>query len=159
MYGFAFLLILFLVLLAGCIIFLCKKPLLPVPESWNQKVWNFSLSMKKLVENRGDLLSVIVFSLVIWICAIIQTILLFSALSISVPIFNFMGTLPVAILIGMVPVTLGGMGTRDAAFILLFSSYATSGQLLAGALLFSLFRYWLLAIAGLPFTKIALEKI
>jgi hypothetical protein len=50
------------------------------------------------------------------------------------------------------------MGTRDAAIIMVFSGYATSSQLLAVALLFSLFRYWLLAIVGLPFMRIALKN-
>jgi hypothetical protein len=51
------------------------------------------------------------------------------------------------------------MGTRDAAIIILFSAYATSGELLAVALLYSLFRYWLLAIAGLPFMRIATKGL
>lgn len=155
---FALILILFIFLFVLFITFTFKISKLPIPQTWSLKIESFFISIKNLIENRRILFSVILFSFFIWILAILQTMLLFSALSITVPPFFLIGTLPIAILIGMIPVTLGGMGTRDAAIIFLFSAYATSGELLAIALLYSMFRYWLLAIAGLPFMRIAIKN-
>jgi len=155
---FALIIILSMVLLAVFITLTYNVSKLPIPETWSLKIQSFFISVKNLIQNRRKLLSVIVSSFSIWILAILQTMLLFSALSITVPPMYIIGTLPIAIVIGMIPVTLGGMGTRDAAIIMLFSGYATSSQLLAVALLFSLFRYWLLAIVGLPFMRIALKN-
>jgi len=156
---FALIIILFMFLLVVLITFTYKVSKLPIPETWSLKIESFFISIKDLIKNRRILISVILSSFFIWILAILQTMLLFSALSITVPLFFLIGTLPIAILIGMIPVTLGGMGTRDAAIIILFSAYATSGELLAVALLYSLFRYWLLAIAGLPFMRIATKGL
>ncbi len=155
---FALIIFLFMVLSAVFIILAYNAPKLPIPGPWTLKIQGFFISIRDLVENREKLISVILSSFSIWILAILQTLLLFSALSITVPPVCLVGILPIAILIGMIPVTLGGMGTRDAAFVILFSAYATSSQLLAVALLFSLSRYWLLAIIGLPFMKIALKN-
>jgi uncharacterized protein (TIRG00374 family) len=155
---FALIIIFFMFLLGMFMILTYNVSKLPISETWSLKIQSFFISVKDLIENRRKLLSVIVSSFSIWILAILQTMLLFSALSITVPPMYIIGTLPIAIVIGMIPVTLGGMGTRDAAIIMLFSGYATSSQLLAVALLFSLFRYWLLAIVGLPFMRIALKN-
>ena len=155
---FALIIIVFMVFLAVFVTLTYNASKIPVPEKWRLKIQSFCISIKDLIENRRELLSVIVSSFAIWILAILQTMLLFSALSITVPPIFLIGTLPIAILIGMIPVTLGGMGTRDTAILILFAGYATSSQLLAVALLFSLFRYWLLAIAGLPFMRIVLKN-
>jgi glycosyltransferase 2 family protein len=159
MHEFALVIFSFIILLGVFIFFMKNVSNLPIPETWNQKVQNFCFSMNGLLGCREKLIAVMLFSSCIWILAIVQTMLLFSALSISVPLVFLIGVLPIAILIGMIPVTLGGMGTRDAAFIVLFSAYATSEKLLAVGLLFTLFRYWLLGIAGLPFMKYALKNV
>ena len=58
---------------------------------------------------------------------------------------------PIAIFVGLVPVTIAGMGTRDAALIYLFSAYASDSASITVGLFFSLLRYWVLALAGIPF--------
>ena len=77
----------------------------------------------------------------------------FYALGINIPLLFTIANIPIAIFIGLVPVTLGGMGTRDAAIIFLFSEYATPSELLGIGILFSIFRYWLLSLIGIPFMK------
>ena len=64
-----------------------------------------------------------------------------------------MANIPIAIFIGMIPVTLGGMGTRDAAIIYLFSEFGTPSELLGVGILFSLIRYWFLSVIGVAFMK------
>ncbi len=83
----------------------------------------------------------------------------FYALGSSVPLVVAMANIPIAIFIGLVPVTLGGMGTRDAAIIFLFSVFATPSQLLGVGILFSLFRYWLPSLIGIPFMRKITKQI
>ena len=64
--------------------------------------------------------------------------------------------MPVAIFVGLLPVTLGGMGTRDAAMLVLFADYGDPAQILAAGLLYSLLSYWVLGVLGLPFARRAL---
>ena len=126
---------------------------LPLSKSWSERIENISLSMRMLIDNKNALGAVVGYSIIVWTLTIIQTMMFFYALQIDIPILVIVGIIPIAIFIGMLPVTIGGMGTRDAAIIVLFSSYALPSQLLGVGLLFSFFRYWLLAGIGLIFMK------
>jgi uncharacterized membrane protein YbhN (UPF0104 family) len=60
----------------------------------------------------------------------------------------------VAILAGLLPVTLGGLGTRDAAFIYLLRTVAgraAGASVLAATIGYSAVAMWSFAIVGLPF--------
>jgi glycosyltransferase 2 family protein len=61
---------------------------------------------------------------------------------------------PIAILVGVAPLTLGGMGTRDAAFLHLLAqrgAHAEPAQILAATVGYSAVAIGSFAIAGLPF--------
>jgi hypothetical protein len=57
---------------------------------------------------------------------------------------------PIAIFIGLLPITIGGMGTRDAALMALFAPYE-GAALMAGIGLLCSTRYWLDSLLGWPF--------
>ncbi len=126
-----------------------KIPL--IKDSWNSKLQNMTHSMSSLTKNRKAFYVVLLLSFVSWILAVFQTVLFFYALHINIPFLFTMANVPIAIFVGLIPVTLGGMGTRDAAIILLFSEYAQANQLLSVGILFSLIRYWIPSITGIPF--------
>ena len=127
---------------------------LPIKSSWNEKIQNLILSTKLLTkDNKKAFFFVLSYSILIWFISIVQTVIFFYALGINVPLLFTMANIPIAIFIGMIPVTLGGMGTRDAAIIFLFSEYATPTQLLGVGILFSIFRYWLPSLMGIPFMR------
>jgi uncharacterized protein (TIRG00374 family) len=90
-------------------------------------------------------------SVVLFVLSILQVLLLFYAVGISLPVLAGFTVIPVVVLVGLLPVTIGGMGTRDAAFVVLFASYADPASLVAIGLLYAIFRYWLLALVGIPF--------
>lgn len=126
---------------------------IPTIKSWDEKIGNVFSSIKALPRNPRFFFETSLYSIIFWFVPVFQTILLFSALGLDVPILFVMANIPIAIFIGQIPVTLGGMGTRDAAIIVLFSEYANPIELLSVGILFSFFRYWLLAILGLLFIK------
>jgi uncharacterized membrane protein YbhN (UPF0104 family) len=126
---------------------------LPLKESWDEKLQNILLSTKTLTTSKIDFLRALIHTFTLWFLAIIQTIIFFLALGVNIPLTVTMANIPIAIFIGQIPVTLGGMGTRDAAIVFLFSEYAMPSELLGVGILFSMFRYWLLSLLGIPFMR------
>jgi len=145
--------------LVSLFIFVIRRDLsLPVGSSWNSRINNIVLAMRNLLDNRVLFVKIVIDSIVIWALAILQILMLFYALGIDVALLYLFANLPIAIFIGMLPVSISGMGTRDAAIIFLFSDYGTVSELLAVGILFSLFRYWLLSVIGLPFMHKLIKK-
>ena len=136
-----------------------KEIKFPIKNSWNDKLQNILLATKTLTKSKKSFLIVLMYTFTLWFLAVIQTIIFFLALGVNVPLSFTMANIPIAIFIGQIPVTLGGMGTRDAAIIFLFSGYATSSELLGVGILFSAFRYWLLSLIGIPFMRKMMNKV
>jgi len=122
-------------------------------DSWTNKFHNIILSMKTLTKDKKAFSSVMLYSLLNWFLSIIQTVIFFYAIGVKIPLLFTIANIPIAIFIGFIPVTLGGMGTRDAAIIFLFFAYATPSELLGVGILFSVFRYWFLSLLGIPFMR------
>lgn len=144
-----------IVLLAISVIFFLPNIHSDIPAngSWKYKLYNIMLSMKTLTKNKKAFSYVMLYSLLNWFLSIMQTVMFFYAIGVIIPLSITMANIPIAIFIGLMPVTLGGMGTRDAAIIFLFSGYATSSELLSVGILFSLFRFWLPSLMGIPFMR------
>lgn len=88
-----------------------------------------------------------------WFLTFVLTKALFSAIGIDVPLVYALSAMPVAIVAGLLPVTLGGMGIREGAMMVLFADYAAPEQILAVGLLYTFLGYWLFSFPGLIFTK------
>jgi hypothetical protein len=65
------------------------------------------------------------------------------------------GLWPIAVVIGLLPLTLAGMGTRDAAFLYLLTATAQpaidKAAVLAATLGFAVVTIWLVSLVGIPF--------
>ncbi|MBU2468687.1 MAG: flippase-like domain-containing protein [Proteobacteria bacterium] len=152
-------------LIAGGIILLVVGALLfaklnLVPAAGNKiqkKLRELTHSLRVLAQNPRVLLAVVLLTAANWFASILQTWLIFQALGSTVTLGFTASALPVAIFVGLLPLTIAGMGTRDGAMVYLFAAYATPSQAVAAALLYSFFGYWLLAVVGLPFMKKALH--
>ena len=106
--------------------------------------------LKSLRKQPQDLLLILGLSILVWILHLLQFYLFFPALNQPVPIGPSMALLPLAILAGMLPFTIGGMGTRDTAILILFASYAEP-SILAGVGLLCSLRHWVDSLMGVPF--------
>ncbi|HER26754.1 MAG TPA: flippase-like domain-containing protein [Rhodospirillales bacterium] len=89
-------------------------------------------------------------TLLIWLLHLIQIWMLAGSLGASVPVLSSLGLSSLAILAGLVPLTMAGIGTRDAATIFLFAPFMTAATGAALGLMLTL-RYVLPGLAGLPF--------
>jgi len=88
-------------------------------------------------------------SLAIWGGHLAQFWLFAQALG-QVPFLDNMAFATLAILAGLLPFTMAGIGTRDAAIVFLYAPYLSAGAAAVLGVLATL-RYLLPAIAGLPF--------
>jgi uncharacterized protein (TIRG00374 family) len=89
-------------------------------------------------------------SLASWLMHMTQIWLFALALGAAVPFAANLALAPLAILVGLLPLTMAGVGTRDAAVILVYQPYMAAPVAAALGLLFTL-RYVLPALAGWPF--------
>lgn len=145
-----------LFLLSGIVLVFCIPHVrfnLPFKQTWNERLQNIFFPMREITKNKRFFSTVIIYSLLIWILTVIQTMILFYAVGIEISFLPTLANIPLAIIIGQIPITLGGAGTRDAAIIFLFLEYASPSQLLGVGILFSFFRCWLLSIIGIPFMR------
>jgi uncharacterized membrane protein YbhN (UPF0104 family) len=130
---------------------------LPVGHKFHQTVQDLFQSLKRIGSRPGPCAAILALTTANWAASIVQTKILFDAVGASVPLGFTAAALPIAIFVGLLPITLGGMATRDSAMVILFSAFATSSQSLAVGLLYSFFGYWLLAVLGIPYVKKALH--
>lgn len=131
---------------------------LPVPAKLRPKVERLLESLRVLLRRPGLLVWVLLLTLANWLASIVQTWLLFSSLGAAVPLVRVLAALPAAIFVGLLPITIAGMGTRDAALIRLLEGFALAPVSLGVGLLYSLMGYWLPGVAGIPFLRSLLRR-
>jgi glycosyltransferase 2 family protein len=98
---------------------------------------------------RGHGIAIALVSLAIWGGQLAQLWLLAQALA-PVPFIDNLAFATLAILAGLLPFTMAGIGTRDAAILFLYAPYLAAGQAAVLGVLATL-RQLLPALAGLPF--------
>ena len=91
-------------------------------------------------------------SLFLWLMHLFQIWLFVLALNSNVPFLDNAAMASLAIFIGLLPFTLAGIGTRDAAIIFFYQPYIGVPTAAALGLLCTL-RYFLPALIGLPFVR------
>jgi len=128
-----------------------SKPALPLPANLNSLLYKILNSYSHILQDRLLFSKVFIISMIQWTLALVQTYIFFVMIDIDVTAFQVFALAPLAIFLGQLPVTLGGMGTRDLAFISLFETFASSTDILSVGILFSAFRYWLPSLVGIPF--------
>jgi len=139
------------------IVFFIKK--CPINFTYNNR--NLNKSIMFFFDNLSIILKkplIIVYSVIIRFINIINVILLFYALKITPPFFYSVTTIPLGILIGSLPLSVGGMGTRDAAFIYLFSDFSPAPQIFSAGIFYSIIFYILPAIIGVLFIRLSIFR-
>lgn len=100
--------------------------------------------------DRTQLLIISLTSIFIWFLHLLQIWFFILALNAWVNPLTNLALSPLAILAGLLPLTFAGVGTRDAALIVLYQPYFSSATGAALGLLCTS-RYLLPAVGGLPF--------
>ena len=100
--------------------------------------------------DRARLALVCATSIFIWFLHLLQIWMFILALRAHAPFLASLALAPLAILAGLLPLTLAGIGTRDAALILFYHPFLDAPTAAALGILCTL-RYVLPAVGGLPF--------
>jgi glycosyltransferase 2 family protein len=101
-------------------------------------------------KNFKKLLSIFLITTIKWFINFFQIYLFFLAIGVKIDFLMILALIPLGIIVGMVPITIAGIGTRDAAFIYLFKDIVSPSVMAVFGMIFSL-RYIIPAIGGLPF--------
>lgn len=99
---------------------------------------------------RARAYGVLAMSLLLWAGHLAQFWLFCLALGSPVPFIDNMASATLAILVGLAPFTMAGIGTRDAAILFFYRAWLSPGQAAVLGVLATM-RYLMPAIAGLPF--------
>lgn len=120
-----------------------------------------SKKLRKLVEDvllyyheleAKRILHIMICTFIIWPLSFYQGYLFFTVINVDIPMIEAMTLIPLGIFIGLIPITIAGIGTRDASFTKIFANYASPALLVIYGLLFSL-RYVIPAVIGLIWIK------
>ena len=108
--------------------------------------------------SKRAVINIVGVTLSIWFLHLLQIWLLTAALHAPVPLMSSLGLSSLALLAGLAPLTLAGVGTRDAATIYLFAPFLAAPAGAALGLMMTL-RYVLPGLAGLPFLSEYLDVL
>jgi hypothetical protein len=134
--------------------FAAKLARLPLLRGRAAKIEEFFVAFDALFAAPGRMVAACTVSLVIRVLTLGITFALLRSVGADVDLLDTCALWPVATLVGLVPVTLAGMGTRDAAFMYLLSErghLVTRANVLAATLGYSAITLGFFALVGLPF--------
>lgn len=97
-------------------------------------------------------------SLFLWFLHLVQIWIFVLSLGARMPLLDNLALAPLAILAGLAPLTFAGIGSRDAAIVLLYQPFLPSAAGAALGLLYTS-RYFIPALLGLPFLSLYLSDI
>lgn len=120
-----------------------REKALDFMEKWEEALTSQKASSAKMMQLAA-------LSIFLWCLHIGQVYLFFLALGSTISPAIVFALAPVSILIGLIPVSFGGIGTRDAALIYIFSPYEKAPLMASVGVLCTL-RYIVPALFGLPF--------
>ncbi|HQH26677.1 MAG TPA: lysylphosphatidylglycerol synthase domain-containing protein, partial [Oligoflexia bacterium] len=97
-------------------------------------------------------------SFILWFFHLAQFVCFFKMFGASTPALLVIACVPLAVMVGLLPISFAGLGTRDAVLIWLFMSWDPP-DLLAGVGLMSHLRYIVPALLGVPAVRYHLSAV
>lgn len=137
------------------IIFLfVKKPSGVIRKFIKKLVLKLNVRSEKLLEvfdtfsfNRKLKLSL--YALIFQSSELFITYILFRALGLEVPFYVILVFVPLTVLVCNIPITISGLGTREAVFLFFYAAYGRQEQILSTGILVSFVEYIFIALIGL----------
>lgn len=87
-------------------------------------------------------------AVLVWVNVNLIMAALLRAVGAELSVWKVMAATPLAILVGILPLSISGIGTRDGVLVLLLGAHAAEERVLAAGLLYTVVSYWLLATLG-----------
>lgn len=115
------------------------------------EIFDDARSLKKEIKNNKIIFSkIFIISIFYWYVVLFQIHMFFLMFNLKASFVLVVSLVPIALFIGMIPITFSGIGTRDVALIFLFSGHFSSEIMAAIGILCSS-RYLVTCLIGLPF--------
>ena len=113
---------------------------------------DFFSGLSVFFQNKKIFFLVIIVGILSWFPPIVYAYLLALSLGISVELTFFVIVIPIISLLDLLPISISGIGTRDAALIFLFGLQGIPPEpAVAFSLLYLFLSYWLVALVGALF--------
>ncbi len=111
----------------------------------------FNTFYENMIEWKGFIMPFFI-TLLGWVLMYSSTYMIALSLDMNIPYFSFITILPVATLISLIPITVGGWGTREAALVVLLSIFgAQSNTVIVMSITASLIGYIITSVLGATF--------
>lgn len=111
--------------------------------------------LKKLLKKK----SIFLYTLLFMLGELVTVYLLSIALTIPIPFYKLLIFMPVVILLANIPITILGLGTREAAILFFFAGFGPGQDLLSLGILCSFIEYIFPVIVGASLTGHLLTKV
>lgn len=104
---------------------------------------------RALVARPGLTAAILAMTLVCWANNVATMDLSLRAVGADIPTLAVYRATPVAVLTGILPLSINGVGTRDAAMLYLLQGYGQRESIIAGTVAYFLLNGWFLAVLGI----------
>lgn len=115
---------------------------------WAGILYLFSHSPKL---TKGRLLQIQGLSCLLWLVHAAQMVLFFYAINLRLPVITIVTYMLCAVFIGLLPVSLAGLGTRDLSIVFLFQGVVTYDHAVFIGGVMGIVRYIIPTLLGIPF--------
>ena len=150
-------------IIAGLVVIVTAVGLLLLPKMGSlpivgKKARNFATIVKKTNEKKLRLLGCFCACCLCWTANSMIMGLLLKAFDDTLSLTHAFAVTPPSILVGIVPVSLWGVGTRDGALAYFLQGLTTPENAISAGFLYPALVYWLLGLIGLPALLFARRK-
>lgn len=113
---------------------------------------DFHRSMGKMRKGKTSLILMLLLSMIIWLLSVLEIYILSISMGLGISYIFLVALLSITAIIELIPVSIMGLGTREAFFIFIFAMIGIgSQQAISFSLLYLIVGYWMIAMIGLLF--------
>ncbi len=120
-----------------------------IPKRLKERAKNSFNEFYKNIPSLKSIIITFLLTAVLWIIIYTQAYISARAFNVNVPYLKFMVLFPISVLISLVPITVSGLGTREAVLIKLFEGFGTPEGIVASSLVWACTALVIYAIFGL----------
>jgi len=141
--------------LSGLVVFVCvfgmvffsKFHRLPIIGA---KLKNFNEAFRLIIPRRKEIFCGFIISILCWTTNCLIIALLLRSIDRTFQIWIAYSAAPPSIFMGILPISLWGVGTRDAALAYFLDGFTNIENIMAAGFLYTALVYWLLGFIGIP---------